>query len=44
MLYEVITEDGVEKAFAQICQRHELDWNDLRDRLRASGRYHVETY
>lgn len=37
-------EEGVEHAFAQICQTHALDWPTLRDQLRASGRYHVETY
>jgi len=37
-------EDGVEKAFARIGKAHGLDWEVLRDRLRASGRYHVETY
>jgi len=37
-------EHGVEHAFAQICRGHGRDWPALRDRLRASGRYHVETY
>jgi benzoyl-CoA 2,3-dioxygenase component A len=33
-------EAGVEAAFAEIAE----DWAGLRETLRASGRYHVETY
>ncbi len=37
-------ESGVEDAFAAICVDAGLDWAALRAEMRASGRYHVETY
>ena len=37
-------EEGVEAAFADVCAAHGKDWGTLRETLRASGRYHVETY
>jgi len=37
-------EGGVEEALADICRRHALDWAALKPRMRAAGRYHVETY
>lgn len=37
-------ETGVDEAFADICRGAGLDWQALRGEMRASGRYHVETY
>ena len=37
-------EHGVEEALADIARGIGLDWGETRDRLRDSGRYHVETY
>jgi benzoyl-CoA 2,3-dioxygenase component A len=37
-------EDGVSAAFDDICRANGLDWKELRDQLRRTGRYHVETY
>ncbi|MGE5826403.1 MAG: benzoyl-CoA 2,3-epoxidase subunit BoxA, partial [Bacteroidota bacterium] len=37
-------ESGVDAAFAEICGKHSLDWSALRNDMRSSGRYHVETY
>jgi benzoyl-CoA 2,3-dioxygenase component A len=37
-------ETGVDEAFADICRGCDLDWATLRADMRASGRYHVETY
>lgn len=37
-------ESGVDAAFADLCAAHALDWSVLRNEMRASGRYHVETY
>lgn len=37
-------EQGVAEAFEEICAGHGLDWNELLPEMRASGRYHVETY
>ena len=37
-------EDGVESALSDICEFHEMDWPQIRDRMRLAGRYHVETY
>jgi benzoyl-CoA 2,3-epoxidase subunit A len=37
-------EAGVEDALDSICRDHGLDWNALKPHMRASGRYHVETY
>ena len=37
-------EAGVEDALDGICRDHGLDWNALKPQMRASGRYHVETY
>jgi benzoyl-CoA 2,3-dioxygenase component A len=37
-------EEGVEEALAEIAARSALDWDELKPRLRAEGRFHVETY
>jgi benzoyl-CoA 2,3-dioxygenase component A len=37
-------EQGVDAALDDICRGAELKWHDLRDLMRAEGRYHVETY
>lgn len=37
-------ETGVDKSLQEICLRHHLNWGDLKTNMRASGRYHVETY
>jgi benzoyl-CoA 2,3-dioxygenase component A len=37
-------EGGVDAALAEICGAHALDWSVLRNEMRSSGRYHVETY
>ena len=37
-------EAGVEAAMADVCCGSGLDWSALKPRLRAEGRYHVETY
>jgi benzoyl-CoA 2,3-epoxidase subunit A len=37
-------EAGVEEALDGICRDHGLAWDALKPRMRASGRYHVETY
>ena len=37
-------EHGVEAAFEQIAKDIGTDWVSLRDQMRESGRYHVETY
>jgi benzoyl-CoA 2,3-dioxygenase component A len=37
-------EGGVEEAFADVCRQAAADWTALKNAMRASGRYHVETY
>jgi benzoyl-CoA 2,3-dioxygenase component A len=37
-------EDGVERAFAEISSTAGLNWDEVKQRMRDSGRYHVETY
>jgi benzoyl-CoA 2,3-epoxidase subunit A len=37
-------EAGVDAAFADACRQHGRDWASLLPVLKASGRYHVETY
>ena len=37
-------EEGVDTAFAHVCSAHGMDWTSLREKMRSSGRYHVETY
>lgn len=37
-------EHGVEEAFNQVANSIGQSWEELRDRLREDGRYHVETY
>ena len=37
-------EHGVDEAFADMCRHDGLDWAALKGDMRASGRYHVETY
>ncbi len=37
-------EAGVESAFEDIARGAKLNWSQLRESLRESGRYHVETY
>lgn len=37
-------ETGVEAAFQDIARGAGLNWTEIRDQMRAGGRYHVETY
>ncbi len=37
-------EQGVDEALTGIAQSAGLDWGNVRDEMRKSGRYHVETY
>ena len=37
-------EAGVEEAFNKIVNDTGKNWKDLRDEMRADGRFHVETY
>jgi benzoyl-CoA 2,3-dioxygenase component A len=37
-------ESGVEEALSDVCRAASIDWNALKTIMRASGRYHVETY
>jgi benzoyl-CoA 2,3-dioxygenase component A len=37
-------ETGVDEAFADACRSASTDWAALKAAMRASGRYHVETY
>jgi benzoyl-CoA 2,3-epoxidase subunit A len=37
-------EAGVDAAFANVCRVHGVDWQQLLQGMRQSGRYHVETY
>jgi benzoyl-CoA 2,3-epoxidase subunit A len=37
-------EQGVDEAFRDACREQGIDWDALLPKLRASGRYHVETY
>jgi benzoyl-CoA 2,3-dioxygenase component A len=37
-------ETGVDEAFAALCYESCLEWQALKQEMRASGRYHVETY
>ena len=37
-------EDGVEQAFEDIARTAGLSWQEVRDTMRDSGRFHVETY
>lgn len=37
-------EQGVDSALDDICRGAEMKWHDMRDAMRAEGRYHVETY
>lgn len=37
-------ESGVDEAFADVCRHAAMDWNAVKAEMRASGRYHVETY
>jgi benzoyl-CoA 2,3-dioxygenase component A len=37
-------ESGVDEAFADVCRHVSTDWAALKAEMRASGRYHVETY
>ncbi len=37
-------ESGVDEAFADVCRHAATDWAALKSEMRASGRYHVETY
>ena len=37
-------EQGVDEAFHHACREHGNDWSSLLPKLRAQGRYHVETY
>lgn len=35
---------GVEEAFDEICSDADLNWETLKNEMKSSGRYHVETY
>jgi benzoyl-CoA 2,3-epoxidase subunit A len=37
-------EQGVDAALDDVCRSDEVHWHELRDAMRAEGRYHVETY
>ena len=37
-------EEGVESAFEDIANSAGLSWETIRERMRETGRYHVETY
>jgi sulfite reductase alpha subunit-like flavoprotein len=37
-------EPGVDAALGAICRANGLDWATLKPQMRATGRYHVETY
>lgn len=37
-------ETGVDASLRKICMDNQLIWDDLKTNMRASGRYHVETY
>jgi benzoyl-CoA 2,3-dioxygenase component A len=37
-------EEGVAKAFKEICRQHGMAWEALLPELRGKGRYHLETY
>jgi benzoyl-CoA 2,3-dioxygenase component A len=37
-------ETGVELALTEIAAAHDLNWVEIRETLRSSGRFHVETY
>jgi benzoyl-CoA 2,3-dioxygenase component A len=37
-------EQGVDAALDDVCRSNEVHWHELRDAMRAEGRYHVETY
>lgn len=37
-------EQGVEAALHDICAKHDLDWQGLREAMRDTGRFHIETY
>ena len=37
-------EEGVTEALRDLCRGRDLDWDALLPRLRAAGRYHLETY
>ena len=37
-------EDGVSSALTDICAYNDMDWAQIRERMRLAGRYHVETY
>jgi len=37
-------EEGVEKALGEIADKAGMNWANLRDEMRQSGRFHVETY
>jgi benzoyl-CoA 2,3-epoxidase subunit A len=37
-------EEGVEKAFTDICAEQGISWSSLAQQLRAEGRLHIETY
>ncbi|MFQ3191862.1 MAG: benzoyl-CoA 2,3-dioxygenase component A, partial [Paraglaciecola sp.] len=35
---------GVEAAFDEICSSTDLNWSELKEKMKKTGRYHVETY
>jgi len=37
-------ETGVEEALSDVCRKQGREWSKLKPEMRASGRYHIETY
>ena len=37
-------EEGVERALSEIGRVHGIDWLDIREQMRDTGRLHIETY
>jgi len=37
-------EDGVARAFADVCREHGVEWEAVLSTMRQQGRYHLETY
>jgi benzoyl-CoA 2,3-epoxidase subunit A len=37
-------ETGVEEALSDVCRKQGHEWSKLKPEMRASGRYHIETY
>jgi benzoyl-CoA 2,3-dioxygenase component A len=37
-------EEGVARAFADVCREHGVEWEAVLSTMRQQGRYHLETY